>query len=80
VVQFGGIALVLALACVRPQSGMPGIPLAGVIVLYGLSKLAEMSDELVFNLTQHLVSGHTLKHLLAALAAWPVIRALSAGR
>jgi len=23
--------------------------------------------------TGHLVSGHTLKHLAAALAAWPVI-------
>jgi len=76
VVQFGGMALVLALALVRSRPGALVIPLGGVIVFYVLAKLAEMGDGVVFELTHHLVSGHTLKHLLAALAAWPVIRAL----
>jgi hypothetical protein len=47
-----------------------------VIVFYVLAKLFELGDATVFELTGHLVSGHTLKHLAAALAAWPVIRAL----
>ena len=34
--------------------------------LYGLAKAFEFADREVFALTGHLVSGHTLKHLLAA--------------
>jgi hypothetical protein len=34
--------------------------------LYGLAKVAEMQDKEIFMLTAHVVSGHTLKHLLAA--------------
>jgi hypothetical protein len=34
--------------------------------LYGLAKVAEMNDVEIFSLTGHVVSGHTLKHLLAA--------------
>lgn len=33
---------------------------------YVLAKLAELYDAGIYNLTAHLVSGHTLKHLLAA--------------
>ncbi len=32
------------------------------------------ADQPVFELTQYLVSGHSLKHIVAAFAAWPVIR------
>jgi hypothetical protein len=34
--------------------------------LYVLAKLAEHADRGIFELTRHVVSGHTLKHLLAA--------------
>jgi len=34
--------------------------------MYGLAKFAEMKDREIFSLTSHAVSGHTLKHLLAA--------------
>jgi hypothetical protein len=34
--------------------------------VYGLAKVAEMQDKEIFALTSHVVSGHTLKHLLAA--------------
>jgi len=53
------------------------VPLGGVIFFYVLAKLFELGDEAVFEATGHIVSGHTLKHLAAALAAWPVIRALA---
>jgi len=36
------------------------------IGLYSLAKAAEMNDIEIFTLTAHVVSGHTLKHLLAA--------------
>ncbi|MCK1721687.1 hypothetical protein [Bradyrhizobium sp. 141] len=73
VVQFGGIALAVALALTRPRPGALGVPLGGVIVFYVLAKLFELGDATIFEATGHIVSGHTLKHLAAALAAWPVI-------
>ncbi|MBB4375223.1 hypothetical protein GGD63_008072 [Bradyrhizobium sp. cir1] len=76
VVQFGGMALAVGLALTRPRPGALGVPLGGVIVFYVLAKLFELGDVTVFEATGHMVSGHTLKHLAAALAAWPVIRAL----
>ncbi|WP_028133851.1 hypothetical protein [Bradyrhizobium japonicum] len=76
VVQYGGIALAVALALTRPRPGALGVPLGGVIFFYALAKLFELGDAMVFDATGHIVSGHTLKHLAAALAAWPVIRAL----
>ena len=43
----------------------------GLIVFYMAAKAAEVLDYQIFELTWWLISGHTLKHLLAALgAAW----------
>lgn len=77
VVQFGGIALAVALALTRPRAGALGVPLGGVLLFYVMAKLFELGDVTVFEATGHIVSGHTIKHLTAALAAWPVIRTLS---
>ncbi|MBR0856261.1 hypothetical protein [Bradyrhizobium liaoningense] len=76
VVQFGGMALAVGLALTRPRPGALGVPLGGVIAFYVLAKLFELGDATIFEATGHIVSGHALKHLSAALAAWPVIRAL----
>jgi len=54
--------------------------LALVILWYGLSKLFEHFDREVFDLLGHTVSGHTLKHLTAAVAPFVVIRMLLSGR
>lgn len=48
------------------------------IVLYVLAKLCEVGDHALFA-TLDLVSGHTLKHLLAAVAAVVLVRAVTAG-
>ena len=40
-----------------------------VLALYGLAKLAESADVPVYTALSALVSGHMLKHLLAAAAA-----------
>ena len=76
VLQGGGMVLVLLLAVRRPVSGAWGIPLAWVIAAYTLAKVLELQDHLVFEWTQGWVSGHSLKHAVAALAAWPVIAAV----
>jgi len=76
VVQFGGMALAVGLTLTRPLPGAIGVRLGGVIAFYVLAKLFESSDAVIFGATQHIISGHTLKHLAAALAALPVITAL----
>ncbi|KWT83719.1 MULTISPECIES: hypothetical protein [unclassified Variovorax] len=77
-VQFGGMAVLLALALARPMDSGTGFKPAWVILLYGMAKLFELSDHAIFAATHELVSGHTLKHLAAALAALPVLHAVRA--
>ena len=43
------------------------------VALYGFAKISEAYDAEMFALTQHLFSGHTLKHLLAALSCLAVL-------
>ena len=45
-----------------------------------LAKLLELGDGQVFGFTHQLISGHSLKHLVAALAALPVLSAFVALR
>ena len=76
VVQFGGMALMAWLALHKPRAGALGVRLGVLIGLYALAKLLELGDEAVFHATGEVVSGHSLKHLVAGLAAWPVLRAM----
>ncbi|WCM92827.1 hypothetical protein M5C99_21195 [Acidovorax sp. NCPPB 2350] len=89
VVQGGGMLLLLALAADAarerragraPLPGRLGFSLAAVIGWYALAKVLEAADAAVFAATAHLVSGHSLKHVAAALAAWPLLSALGPGR
>ena len=52
--------------------------LGWTIAWYGLSKVLEFFDRGIFELTGHLVSGHSLKHLAAAVATYMVLRMLIA--
>jgi hypothetical protein len=73
VVQFGGLTLILIFATLKSARNQPSIDLWWVVVVYAAAKGLEMADQPVFDWTQHLVSGHSLKHIVASLAAWPVI-------
>ncbi|MDO5290448.1 MAG: hypothetical protein Q4F13_12550 [Pseudomonadota bacterium] len=76
VLQGGGLVLLALLAMRRPLPGALGFSVVGVIAWYAASKVLEMADAPVFAFTQQIISGHSAKHLVAALAAWPVIRML----
>jgi hypothetical protein len=54
--------------------------LALVILWYGLSKVFEHLDGEVFELLGHMISGHTLKHVAAAIAPYFVVRMLLSRR
>lgn len=76
VVQFGGIAVVLWASTMPRQTGAIGLRWSALIGMYAVAKVLEMGDDAVFHASQGLVSGHSLKHIAASLAALPVIFAL----
>jgi hypothetical protein len=47
-----------------------------LIAWYGLSKVLEFFDAAIFDITGNLISGHSLKHLAAAIATYVVLRML----
>lgn len=50
-----------------------------VIALYAVAKVAETFDQEIYDLEQ-IVSGHTIKHLLAAVAIYLIVRMLQKRR
>ena len=76
VLQGAGLALLLVLSWLRPR----GLAVRWwlIIAIYAVAKLCELADHVIYEATAYVISGHSLKHLVAALAAWPVIRALRA--
>ena len=78
VIQFGGMALMVWMAGVKPLPGALPVRWGVVVAVYAVAKLLEMADHQVYDFTGHLVSGHSLKHLVASFAAWPVVVAVAA--
>jgi len=78
-VQFAPAALIPLMLWLFPARYTHGGYLVGVIVVYGAAKLFEVLDGPIYSMG-HLLSGHTLKHLTAALAAWWLLRGLDARR
>ncbi len=76
VVQFGGMAVVLWAAAQPAHKSALGVRWGVLIAIYVVAKLLELGDEAVFNATGGIVSGHSLKHVAASLAALPVIAVL----
>jgi hypothetical protein len=74
VMQAGGITLTCLMLSGAKRG--PG-PCWWVMVLsYGLAKVCESHDAQIFELTGQLLSGHTVKHLLAALPILAITEAL----
>lgn len=78
--QFGGVLLLLWFALLRPRSRTLKIRWSLVILAYAAAKLLEMQDHEIYGMTGERVSGHTLKHVAAALACCPVIAGIRALR
>jgi hypothetical protein len=56
---------------------IPGSYIGWIVAWYGLSKILEHFDAEVFAVSGYLISGHTLKHLAAAISAFVVLRVLT---
>ncbi len=76
VVQFYSIVLIVLLSLSNPSRYTHAKHIYQVIALYAVAKLAELSDMQIYNLTNQFISGHTLKHLVAALAVYWIVRML----
>jgi hypothetical protein len=74
-VQFGSLALVLVLCVLLPSRYIRGKDMFAVVGFYVLAKIFEALDKQIFSLSE-MVSGHTLKHLAAAVACYLVLRML----
>ena len=81
VVQFGGLALVLAHAALTLRDGAGrwtfNSPWLALVGFYMLAKWLELQDEQIFMWTHQWFAGHTLKHLAAALALIPLAVSLT---
>lgn len=67
-VQFGSLAVVLGVSIYKK-----GWTICAAVALYGLAKFFELYDREVYTFTGEWLSGHTLKHLLAAAAVYVIL-------
>jgi hypothetical protein len=66
VVQFGSLALVALILVLYPAAGRGSAYLVAGLAAYAAAKGLELADAPIFAATSHMVSGHTMKHLVAA--------------
>lgn len=78
-VQFGSIAVILAIALLYRSRYTHGAAIFAVAAAYGVAKVVESLDREIYALG-HWVSGHTLKHLAAAIGIWLLLAALQRRR
>lgn len=76
VLQFGGMGLIVWFACLKRHSGALPVHWGLVILVYAVAKWLELADQNIYARTGHGISGHSLKHIVASCAAWPVVAAL----
>ncbi len=78
VLQFGGMVLITWFAFMQAVDLQNNLRINWWIVMavYTAAKLLELGDHTVFEWTNHLISGHSLKHIVASFAAYPVVSGL----
>jgi hypothetical protein len=77
--QFGSLAVLLLLVGVFPPRYRRGTDLIVSLLIYALAKGFEAMDRPIFNMGR-ITSGHTLKHIAAALSAYWILRMLQLRR
>jgi hypothetical protein len=75
IAQYGSIAAIFAVAIVRRSRYTRGGVIFAVLLVYALAKVAEILDTRIFDWGQ-VISGHSIKHLLAGVAVLLVLRSI----
>lgn len=78
-VQFTPMLAIPLMCWLFPGRHTRGRHIVYLILWYGLAKVFEHWDRAVFALTGNTISGHTLKHLTAAVAAYMLVAMLRGG-
>jgi hypothetical protein len=73
--QFGSLLVLLLLVALFAPRYTRGADLIVSLLIYALAKVFEAADRRIFNLGS-VVSGHTLKHITAAVSAYWILRML----
>ena len=73
--QFGALFVLLLIVVLFPPRYTRGMDFGVSLGIYGVAKLFEVANNFVFSLG-HIVSGHTLKHVVAAASAYWLLRML----
>ena len=79
-VQFGSALIIVVVIVLFPARYTRSGDFLGALFLYALAKIAESFDHAIFAATGGIISGHTLKHLLAASAVFWLLRMLKLRR
>lgn len=72
-IQFYPLLAIPLIVSLFPPRYLPNRVILFVILLYALAKLFEVWDRQIFDLLDGWISGHSLKHLTAALATYIVV-------
>lgn len=79
-VQFLSLIVIAGLLAMYPRKYSHAHLLWTGLAAYALAKACESLDRPIYELTHHLVSGHTLKHLVAAVGLAALARMLTVRR
>ncbi|MBY0554962.1 hypothetical protein K2P97_10570 [bacterium] len=71
--QLATVFFVLISVIIKPQGKIPNALFYWALILYVLAKIFETYDHQVFDFLSHSLSGHSLKHMLAALALYKIL-------
>ncbi|HEY6905484.1 MAG TPA: hypothetical protein VI216_14355, partial [Candidatus Acidoferrales bacterium] len=75
VTQFGGLLVLALIIALFPARYTRGSDFVIAFGLYFVAKIFEATDRVVFSVG-HVVSGHTIKHIVAALSVYWILRML----
>lgn len=73
--QFGALFVLLVVVVLYPPRYTRGVDFTVALGIYGVAKLLEVANNFIFA-TLRVVSGHTLKHVVAALSAYWILHML----
>jgi hypothetical protein len=79
-VQFYPLLAIPLIAVLFPSRYTKGEQVFTIILIYAIAKAFELLDEPVYHLLDGIISGHTIKHLVAALATYWALRMLMVRR
>ena len=70
--QFGGMILIIILALMAffESKNKLAKTLISIIACYALAKVFEHFDFQIFTALNHIISGHSIKHIVSAFAIW----------